>query len=258
VVNFLYYDLISKVIILLKNFKGEVNRFFFFGTIIAFWDFISFILVLPPWNYLPAGPGWVLFPLTIFVLALMVAAIDHRKGSNRNVDYSSMNAVKKVIVKHVIVGCLDRINSLRFWGLLIAFWDFISFRLVLPPWSYLPADPGWVLLPFIVLILALMVASIDAGKGLSKEIDYNSMNPVKRLIVRYIIIGFLERIDGLRFWGLFIAFADLFYILVFQDYFARVYELSLPPPLDLWVPLIILILALMIASIERKAVDSRV
>ena len=145
-----------------------------------------------------------------------------------------------------------KVNKYLFIGMIIASWDIISFRLVLPPWKYLPADPGWVLLPFIVLVLALMVAAVDGEIRLRREIDYGSMNVFKRLIVRHVIVGFLERINGLRFWGLFIAFADIIYIFIFQDYYARVYGLSLPPPLDLWVPLIILILALMIASIEKE------
>ncbi|MHA1617475.1 MAG: hypothetical protein ACTSX9_09240 [Candidatus Njordarchaeales archaeon] len=128
--------------------------------------------------------------------------------------------------------------------------------MVLPPWKYLPADPGWVLLPLIVLVLALMVATTE--KRLNKEIDYGSMNVFKKLFVKYIIIRFLRRINGLRFWGLFIAFADLFYIIVFQDYYARVYGSSLPPPLDLLIPLIILILALMIASVEKEKSKSKV
>ncbi len=101
-----------------------------------------------------------------------------------------------------------------------------------------------------------MVATTE--KRLNKEIDYGSMNVFKKLFVKYIIIRFLRRINGLRFWGLFIAFADLFYIIVFQDYYARVYGSSLPPPLDLLIPLIILILALMIASVEKEKSKSKV
>ena len=144
------------------------------------------------------------------------------------------------------------INKFLFIGLIIAFWNFASFMLILPPWNYLPADPGWVLLPLIVHVLALMIAAIDTKKRLNREINYASMNPVKRIIVKYVVAGFLDRINGLRFWGLFIAFTSFFYILILQNYFTSAYEFSLPASLNFWVPFIILILGLVIASIERE------
>ena len=78
------------------------------------------------------------------------------------------------------------------------------------------------------------------------------MNPVKRMLVKYVVAGFLNRINGLRFWGLFIAFTSFFYILIPQNYFTSAYEFSLPASLNFWVPFIILILGLVIASIERE------
>ena len=235
-----------------NDLRMPINKFLFIGLIIAFWNFASFMLILPPWNYLPADPGWVLLPLIVHVLALMIAAIDTKKRLNREINYASMNPVKRIIVKYVVAGFLDRINGLRFWGLFIAFWDFISFRLVLPPWNYLPADPGWILLPLAVFLLALMLASIDTDIKLDKHLDHTSRGAVRRLIVKYIIIGALDRINGLRFWGLFIAFTSFFYILILQNYFTSAYEFSLPASLNFWVPFIILILGLVIASIERE------